>query len=368
MNVSSVNDNGYSNEEDVKHPVIEIRNMSLKYSGKNILNNINLEIYPGEVTCILGASGSGKTSILRVIAGLERPYEGDIFLHQIQVNGKNLYVEPEKRGVGFVFQDHLLFPHLTVLENVTFGLKSSSTKHQERVLRLLKIFEVDNLKDQYPHNLSGGQQQRIAVVRALVPEPDIIVFDESFSGLDVPLKVKLRDHLLHYLKKERITTIFITHDWEEAMFMGDKIILLNEGSVVQYGRPLDLYYGPKSLAVAHLLGEVNVCSNLYTEGREVRTLWGSILLNEEFKNETCVHLLIRPEEFTLFEDKVENSIEVEIASSYPLGRTSLIHAEYIEKQKILYHFHIRVLGTFLPKISKIMYLRVLPKDMIFVKI
>lgn len=215
---------------------VEIKELSFRYKNSSVDNvkDFNLEMAQGEVTCILGESGSGKSTVLRLIAGLEFPIKG-----QIQINGKMLFdqdvfVLPEKRGIGMVFQDYALFPHMTVEENIRFGLKDLSKQEKTgRVKEMLELVHLEEYAKRYPYELSGGQQQRVAIARAVAPKPSILLLDEPFSNLDAHLRQSIREELGRILKDTGITSIFVTHDREDARSIADQIVILEKGETIE---------------------------------------------------------------------------------------------------------------------------------------
>ena len=213
---------------------------------------------PGEILCLLGPSGDGKTTLLRLVAGLEPLQAGRIELGGVVVGEPGREVPPEQRHVGFVFQDYALFPHLTVAENVAFGLTASPRGERSwAVTEALARVGLETYANAYPHMLSGGQQQRVALARALAPRPQVVLLDEAFASLDARLREQVRDDTLHVLQTAGIPAMIVTHDAEEAMFLADRIALMRGGRVVQLGRPEELYLAPADPFVATFLGEVN---------------------------------------------------------------------------------------------------------------
>ncbi|PZO76783.1 MAG: ABC transporter ATP-binding protein [Mesorhizobium amorphae] len=228
-------------------------------SGVETLRDVSLAAEPGEVLCLLGPSGSGKTTLLRVAAGIEPQSMGRVLLDGRELGGPAVFVPPEQRSIGLVFQDFALFPHLSILDNVRFGLKALPREEgRHRALDALERVGLERHAASFPHKLSGGEQQRAALARALVPRPKVILMDEPFSGLDARLKDSVRSETLAILRSTNTTVILVTHDAEEAMRMGDRIALLRHGRLVQHGRPEELYRRPGDLFTASFFSEINV--------------------------------------------------------------------------------------------------------------
>ena len=240
---------------------IFLQQISKSYKDCVALSNVSLVIEEGELIALLGPSGSGKTTLLKVIAGLEGPTQG-----QILINNNNVTkLSPKDRQIGFVFQNYALFKHMTVFENIAFGLKVKPSKTrlvrkdiESKVEELLKLVQIDNLKHRYPHELSGGQRQRVALARALAVEPKILLLDEPFAALDTKLKQELRRWLRGLQKKLKITIILVTHDQEEALDVADRVMILNNGSIEQIGDPKTLYHSPDNAFVYNFLGHYNM--------------------------------------------------------------------------------------------------------------
>ncbi|WP_428030356.1 ABC transporter ATP-binding protein [Ancylobacter sp.] len=245
-----------------------IENVRHGYEDVEAVRGVSLTVEPGEIICLLGQSGCGKTTLLRLIAGIERPSSGRILLDRQVVAGPGAFLPPEKRAIGLVFQDYALFPHLTNVENVAFGLRRLGREgaHDE-AMRALQRVRLEAYAENYPHALSGGEQQRVALARALVPRPGILLMDEPFSGLDSRLRGSVRSETLKVLRDARATCIIVTHDPEEAMRLGDRIALMRKGQLVQVGAPEELYRRPADIDVARFFCEINEVEGVVTGGR-----------------------------------------------------------------------------------------------------
>ena len=215
---------------------IEVKNIYFKYknSKKDTIIDFNMELSKGEILAIIGESGSGKSTMLRIIAGLEEAYKGSMVIGDKKIFSDKMFIEPENRGVGMVFQDYALFPHMTVKKNIQYGLKKKSKDEKEKIaIEMLQLVNLLEHKDKYPYELSGGQQQRVAIARAIAPKPSVLLLDEPFSNLDANLRERIRDEIKVILKKAGITSIFVTHDIEDAKVLANKIIVLKDGVIVE---------------------------------------------------------------------------------------------------------------------------------------
>lgn len=243
--------------EDIRHG----------YHGRETLRGVSLTAEPGEVLCLLGPSGSGKTTLLRIAAGIEGQLSGRLLLNDREVAGPSVFVPPEQRGIGLMFQDFALFPHMSVVENVRFGLTALPAREgRAEAMAALERVGLAHYADKYPHALSGGEQQRVALARALAPRPGVLLMDEPFSGLDSRLKDTIRADTLAILRETRATAVVVTHDAEEAMRMADRIALLRDGRLVQVGTSDDLYRRPKDLFTAAFFSEINAFSGVVRNG------------------------------------------------------------------------------------------------------
>ena len=331
---------------------LELSNITHQYGSSLALNNLNIVVKPGEVVCLLGPSGCGKSTALRLAAGLERLQSGQVLVDGQLISNIQFQMPPEQRNVGLVFQDYALFPHLTVMENVKFGLKKiekSTAIH--RATEALKMVNMDSYKDNYPHTLSGGEQQRVALARALAPEPSIMLLDEPYSGLDSRLRDRVRDQVLHLLKANNCATLMVTHDSEEAMFMADRIVVMQKGQVIQTGTPEDLYCHPIDAFVAGFFGELNFVEGLIVEDGVKSEL--GLFPSDSRAVGTPVQIVIRPEALSITNEvRLEGTQKAIVVESRLLGRTSLVHLSFpfpvLDKNKQK-HLHARIPGVVLPK-------------------
>jgi len=243
--------------------LLEINKLSVRLSGQTIVSDISLDVEKGQIGCLVGPSGCGKTTLLRAIAGFENPSEGEIHIGGRCVAKTNHSSSPEYRGVGMVFQDLALFPHINVARNIGFGISSLPRKAaQARVQELLELVGMRRYADSYPHQLSGGQQQRIALIRAMAAKPDLLLLDEPFSSQDTELRVKLAHEVRDLLKRDNTTAILVTHDQNEAFAIADKIGVMSEGLLRQWDTAYELYHRPADRFVADFIGEgVFICGN-----------------------------------------------------------------------------------------------------------
>jgi len=240
---------------------IEVKNLNKSFGSFRASKNVSFSIEKGNLVALLGPSGSGKTTILRMLAGLEAPDSGDIFIQGRRVND----TAPGERGIGFVFQNYALFRHMTVAENIGFGLQVKKVKKdniQKRVEELISLTGLEGLEKRYPHQLSGGQKQRVAFARAIAPNPSVLLLDEPFAAIDAKVRKELRTWLKEMIHKLGVTSIFVTHDQEEAIDVADEIIVTNQGRVEQKGTPVEIYKNPLTPFVAHFIGEYNIIENV----------------------------------------------------------------------------------------------------------
>lgn len=289
---------------------LEVKDLNISFDGKNILNGVNFHIHPGEIVCLLGASGSGKSTALRCIAGFETPQRGQITLKdKVLFDSKsNTFIPPHFRKIGMVFQDYALFPHLNLRKNIAFGLKNMGKEAQKkRVDELLALINLTDYAQHYPHQISGGMQQRVALARALAPKPDLILLDEPFSGLDTALRQSLSKEVRALLKEEGISAILVTHDQHEAFAMCDKIGILHYGVLQQWDTPQNLYFTPQTPYVAGFIGEGTLLNGtIEHKGGHAHINFGighiPLHANQNLNEGDNVKILLRPECLTFAKD------------------------------------------------------------------
>ncbi len=282
-------------------PRLEIRNMIRRFEGRVVVDDVSLTVEAGRVTCLLGPSGCGKSTTLRMIAGVEMQDEGQIYVDGKLICDTVFRVPPERREIGLMFQDFALFPHLSVADNVSFGLKGSKDQKRVRVEELLTKVDLMRFIDGFPHQLSGGEQQRVALARALAPRPRIMLMDEPFSGLDNRLRDGIRDETLAILKEEDAAVLLVTHEPEEAMRMADEIALMRGGKIVQQGAPYNVYTRPADKAAVAFFSDVNVLQ-AQVNGALAETPFGQFLA-PGFPDGTDVEIVFRPQHLRLDFDR-----------------------------------------------------------------
>jgi iron(III) transport system ATP-binding protein len=307
-------------------PVLELDGVSKSYGSERVIEDLSLSVYEGEILTLLGPSGCGKTTTLRLIAGLERPNGGEVSLNGTAVSGPDRFVEPEDRGIGVVFQEFALFPHLTAAENVAFGIDDwDADAREERVDELLDLVGLDAQRDSYPDELSGGQQQRVALARSLAPEPEVLLLDEPFSNLDVDLRVKMREEVRRILKETGVTAVSVTHDQEEALSISDRVAVMNDGRIEQVGDPEGVFQQPESRFVAGFLGHASFLPGYVHDG-EVTTGLGPIPRDQinglaSTYDRTRIDVLVRPDDIRAI--PVDGDADGRVVSRRYLGPTVL---------------------------------------------
>ena len=327
---------------------IKFENVIKKYNDQAVIPGLSLTIKKGEFFTLLGPSGCGKTTLLRMVAGFNSIEGGDIYFDNQIIND----LKPNKRNIGMVFQNYAIFPHLTVKKNIAFGLENRKVAKAEvikRVDEILKIVQIEQYKDRLPEKLSGGQQQRVALARAIVINPDVLLMDEPLSNLDAKLRVDLRNAIRAIQKKVGITTIYVTHDQEEAMAVSDRIAVMNDGVIQHAGTPQNIYHRPANLFVSTFIGRSNILDAklLYKQGK--RTL----VFNENYEvaltnleeslivsNTMNVKVSVRPEEFILnqgtdgIKGKIVSSTFLGLNTSYFIKLENNVTVEVIQESTI----------------------------------
>jgi iron(III) transport system ATP-binding protein len=288
----------------MKH-LLEITELRCGYDHHTVVDGLSLHIAPGMLTCLLGPSGCGKTTVLRAIAGFEPVTGGEIRVNETLVSSPGYSVAPEKRGLGMVFQDYALFPHLSVADNIAFGLRNSSKKQRRCAAdRLLELVGLEGYGDRFPHELSGGQQQRVALARALAPEPALLLLDEPFSNLDVDLRERLAVDVRDILRAQGTAAVFVTHDQHEAFVMGERIGIMNGGRILQWDTPFNLYHEPVNRFVADFIGQGRFIGGFLLTPDSVDTPLGLIKGNRAYTwpRGSRVEVLLRPDDVALNEN------------------------------------------------------------------
>ncbi|WZL72888.1 ABC transporter ATP-binding protein [Clostridiaceae bacterium 35-E11] len=279
--------------------IIELKNASKNFGDKEVLQNINLEIRPKEFVTLLGPSGCGKTTTLRIIGGFEQPTMGEVYFEGKQIND----LPPYQRQINTVFQKYALFPHLNVLENIAFGLKIKKMPRnviEEKVREMLRLVNLQGFEYRKIQSLSGGQQQRIAIARALVNEPKVLLLDEPLGALDLKLRKGMQLELKKIQQRVGVTFIYVTHDQEEALTMSDRVVVMSEGEIQQIGTPEDIYNEPTNRFVADFIGEGNILDGIMTEDFRVK-IEDKIFqcVDKGFRSDEEIEVLIRPEDIEI---------------------------------------------------------------------
>ena len=327
--------------------ILDVKQLSHFFGEKEALTNLNFSIDHNSIVSVLGPSGCGKTTLIRLIAGLEQIQNGEIFLEKSVVANKNLNVPPEKRSISYVFQDFALFPHMTVLENISFAAGSKSNKKQ-LIDQVINLSKVENFLDKYPHSLSGGEQQRVALARSIAVQPKLLLLDEPFSDLDINLKREIIDDTLHLINSLESSAIVVTHNAEEAMFLSDTILVMEKGKLLQIGTPHEIYFKPSNLYVASLFGETNIFQSKVIDNTCLTPL-GRIKVSN-LSNNQDVDVVIRPEAIKLNLEKspLLNPNSGVVVDSKFLGNSAIIHMTVNDERNNKHHIHSKVMGNFLP--------------------
>ncbi|MBC8241664.1 MAG: ABC transporter ATP-binding protein [Alphaproteobacteria bacterium] len=338
-----------------------MQGISHSFGPQQVLDDVSLHVEQGLIACLLGPSGCGKTTLLRIAAGLEPLQKGRVEIDDRIVAEAGLAeLPPEARNVGLMFQDYALFPHLTVLENVKFGIGAPAQDRKTWTDSALERMGLIGFSGRYPHELSGGQQQRVALLRALAPEPSILLLDEPFSGLDVTRRAQVREQTHDLLKESGHTALMVTHDPEEAMFMSDQLLVMDDGRIVQTGDPIQIYRHPISAFVASLFGPINRISAVTETDGRVETALGTFSVTG-IPPGTLVEVLVRPEglhEIKDSENPATSTVRLRIVTARPIGRSTQLRIVDENTPNMDDAFHARIPGLFLPTPGSLVDFRV----------
>jgi len=343
---------------------LRFEEVSHAYGAVDVVREVSLTVAAGDVACLLGPSGCGKTTLLRLAAGLKVLLRGRITVGDrvVAEGASRHHTPPEERGCGLMFQDYALFPHLTILDNIAFGIADRPAERKNWIFLALERMGMEGLADAYPHTLSGGQQQRTALLRALAPEPKVLLLDEPFSDLDVTRRAQVREQTLDLLRDTRVTTLMVTHDPEEAMFMADRLLVMNDGRIVQSGSPAEIYLHPADAFVAGLFGPLNRVSGTVAQGRIETPLGAFPADGVEHSGQAVV--LIRPEGVLLVDpqgsggkDLPSAGVPARVVTARLLGRASHLRIAVAGVGEPL---QVLVPGVFLPEVGAELTARVDP--------
>lgn len=344
-------------------PRLVTEHLSRAFAGRKVVDDVSLTVYPGQVTCLLGPSGCGKSTTLRMIAGVERADTGRVLIDGAEMAGPGGHLPPEKRSVGLMFQDFALFPHLTVADNVGFGLRGDRAARANRVGELLERVNLSGFGPKHPHELSGGEQQRVALARALAPRPRVMLMDEPFSGLDNRLRDGIRDTTLDILKEEGAAVVLVTHEPDEAMRMADEIVLMRAGRMVQRGAPYNVYNAPVDKAAAAFFSDINVIRGV-SKGALTETPFGAFL-TPGHRDGAEVEIVIRPQHLKIDFDRAGRGPNPTPQDGTP-ARGQVTRARYLGRESLVdfrMDFDGSILtasvpGVFLPKLGTPLWLMI----------
>jgi len=331
---------------------LRFEDVSHAYGSLDVARDVSMTVAAGDVACLLGPSGCGKTTLLRLATGLEVLRRGSIAIggRVVADGARRFHTPPEERDCGLMFQDYALFPHLTILDNIAFGIADRPAERKNWVFLALERMGMDGLADAYPHTLSGGEQQRTALLRALAPEPKVLLLDEPFSDLDVTRRAQVREQTLDLLRETRVTTLMVAHDPEEAMFMADRLFVMNDGRIVQSGSPAEIYLHPADAFVAGLFGPLNRIAGTIAQGR-VETPLGTFPADGAADGGTAM-VLIRPEGLLLVDTPGQakgappTAVPARVVTARLLGRASHLRIAVAGIDEPL---QVLVPGLFLPE-------------------
>lgn len=342
---------------------LEVSHLSHAFGGRRVVDDVTLTVAAGQVTCLLGPSGCGKSTTLRIIAGVERTDQGEVRIDGRLVEGPGAHVPPEARSVGLMFQDFALFPHLTVAENVGFGLRVERARKVQRIGELLEKVDLSGFGQKHPHELSGGEQQRVALARALAPRPRVMLMDEPFSGLDNRLRDGIRDRTLELLKEEGAAVLLVTHEPDEAMRMADEIALMRQGRIVQKGAPYNVYNAPVDKAAAAFFSDINVIQGI-SRGALTETPFGAFL-TPGHADGAEVEIVIRPQHLRIDFDRGGRGPNPTPEDGTP-ARGTVLRSRYLGRESLVdfsmdfegAKLTASVPGVFLPKPGTVLWLMI----------
>ena len=348
---------------DTASPRLETRHLVRSFGGRRVVDDVSLSIEAGQVTCLLGPSGCGKSTTLRMIAGVERADAGEVRLDGVTVAAPGVHVPPEVRSVGLMFQDFALFPHLTVADNVGFGLRVDRAEKARRVGELLEKVDLPGFDRKHPHQLSGGEQQRVALARALAPRPRVMLMDDPFSGLDNRLRDGIRDRTLELLKEEGTAVLLVTHEPDEAMRMADEIALMRSGRIVQKGAPYNVYNAPVDKAAAAFFSDINVIRGT-SRGALTATPFGEFL-TPGHRDGAEVDIVIRPQHLRIDFDRGGRGPNPTPEDGTP-ARGTVLRSRYLGRESLVdfamdfegAKLTASVPGVFLPKPGTVLWLMI----------
>ena len=279
----------------MKRSAVRCENLTKTFGEITAVEDVSFDLERGDILALVGPSGCGKTTLLRLIAGFGVPDRGEVYVGGEPVVDERKFVPPEKRDVGIVFQNYALFPHLDVSENIAYGLSSKSVQREKRVGEMLTLIGLEECGSKMPHELSGGEQQRVALARALAPDPEILLLDEPFSNLDADLRTRIRSEVRDILKRTEASVVFVTHDQDEALFMGDRVGVMNEGKLVQVDRPEDIFHYPENPFVGEFIGTADFIDGKINGDETVETEMGNLRYHGTFPSGKSVDVMIRPD-------------------------------------------------------------------------
>jgi iron(III) transport system ATP-binding protein len=322
--------------------ILSARHITKTYPGSQLpaLSGFSMDIQEGEIVALLGESGCGKTTALRILAGFETADQGALTIQNKIVFNHRQFTDPSRRDIGIIFQDYALFPHLTVWQNITFGLNKKSRENQKQLaMEMIDLVALSGYENRYPHQLSGGQQQRVALARAMAPQPKILLMDEPFSNIDTVKKNQIREELHSLLKKTGSTVIFVTHDTRDVMAIADKVVVMKEGQILQQGTPEEAFKSPQNVYLARFFGTTNLIEGRVVNG-QIHTGIGQLLIQspEELPEGQQVLLSLRPGDVFLTTEKDVQSIRVHVERQRFMGEYTEVECTIISSgTSILFH-------------------------------